>query len=332
MNSKFPRNMSISQQIDLFSQRGILFPPKGSQSYKKDAHTVQEIGYYKLKEFSYPFANNINGILHYKGLSFSKLLQRYHLDKHLRMAILSLIEELEVSLNSNISDILGKNKNPYRAAFGYLNVHSWADNNIPKGKILKEQNYIKNYIKSTLKKHILFKDIRDPRNLNNDGYPSVWLFANILTFGITVYIIKYMSKNKKKKLAIRYSCLPNELMSWTKCLKFVRNICAHNDNFIDLKIVTRSKKPRLFGKYIMHYNSGYSDAIATPIFDLKYLMLSIDSSCSFENVVMILRQLIHNDDEAKEFGFISLKALNYLLINKAEYNNIAKINKIPMIK
>lgn len=57
-------------------------------------------------------------------------------------------------------------------------------------------------------------------------------------FGNLVIIISMISKRHLKTLAAYFNCTGKELISWIKCLNFIRNICAHNSNVIDIKLKT----------------------------------------------------------------------------------------------
>lgn len=65
------------------------------------------------------------------------------------------------------------------------------------------------------------------------------------------YQIEILSEKNLTYLANIYNCTNLELVSWLKCIHFIRNICAHNSNLIDIKLKTKPKlrstwKERLF--------------------------------------------------------------------------------------
>ena len=61
----------------------------------------------------------------------------------------------------------------------------------------------------------------------------------VLTFGELVRLVEIMSTRNKRKLSKMFRCTDIELLSWLKCINFVRNACAHNANVIDLQLETK---------------------------------------------------------------------------------------------
>lgn len=81
-------------------------------------------------------------------------------------------------------------------------------------------------------------ELKDKKNLKNNKYPTIWLLVEILTFGDIVELLDLMSNKNLKALADYYNCTPDQLKSWLKSLKFIRNNCAHNSTVIDIKLKT----------------------------------------------------------------------------------------------
>lgn len=323
-----PKELTPEERRQLFENRGIKF---SKDTHKKDSHKIQEIGYYKLKEFAYPFSyvNRLDQ-LRYINLKFSKLLLRYYQDKHLRMDVLNAIEDIEVSVNSNIADILGK-----YGPFGYLKFNLWANKqSLSKECMKSEQDYLKNAIKTKLKKHMQLKDLYDPKNQNKHGFPSIWLVANILTFGNTVYLVKDMSTHNRRKLSNKYDCTPTELISWLQCLNFIRNVCAHNDDLVDLKLRTKPMAPKVFNKLIIKNNKGYSNSIAIVVFIVKYLMLSVNPRYNFKMIASSLYEIIHkrnllpniNNPIARQLGFTNRRAIKFLFMTRSHFLQLKRLS------
>lgn len=231
-----PNFLNIEKQLDLLYRRGIEISDK-----ERNLEKLRHISYYRVKEFAAPFASiKMYGevpVLKYKNISFDGIVRRYYQDKNLRINLLHAIEKIEVSLKRNISYILGEKY----GAYGYLNFSLWA--NKQKYSVFEletEQFYFKKDLKKTVKKSSLI-DLKEPKNHNADGFPTIWLMTEILMFGNLVYMIEIMSKKNQRKLAKFYNCSVDELISWMKCLNFVRNVCAHNSNIIDIELQTKPK-------------------------------------------------------------------------------------------
>lgn len=230
--------LDFNEQVDLFDSRNMNIKDK-----KKAAVKLQHINYYKIKEFAEPFCTKLeNGELDYCGVQFDFIIGRYYQDKYLRMNLFHAIEKIEVSIKSNFSDILGKEA----GAYGYLEFSKWCDKEKyckyyleDKEKAFKKR--LNNYLTYTSNREIMRK-IKEIKQRGKEKFPPVWLAVNILMFGDLIHLVELMSKSKLKKLASRYGDItPAQFISWLKTLQLVRNLCAHNENIVDLKLKTKPK-------------------------------------------------------------------------------------------
>lgn len=305
MNNNEASSLSIDEQRQLFENRGILF----TESNDKNNEKIQEIGYYKLKEFAYVFSNyNDRSELHYNNLKFRDLLNRYYKDKYLRIYMFHAIDDIEVYLNNLVANILGKKY----GAYGYLSFKKWCDQNISKFEIEKKQYIFKQNLKKKLSRSNLpdmnIKNLRDP-----DGFPTVWLMVDCLTFGDTLYLIQTMSLNNRRRIARKLCCNNDELISWLGCVNFIRNVCVHNSDLLDISITTKPKIPSEYADYIFKINGTYSNKIAIAIFIIKHLMNSINDKYSFKNIQRTLIKIINKKEKnANRLGFKNCDSLKIL--------------------
>ena len=300
-----PRSLSPRKQRQLMEKRGIIFP---KNTHKQDAEKIQEIGYYKLKEFAIPFSVKKGKRLRYKNLTFANLLKRYYQDKNLRIYLLHAIENVEVYLNNLIATLLGDKY----GAFGYLEFKEWCDRSIPKFEIEEKQFYFKNNLLKEMKRSNL-PDIKAPNNQNEDGFPSVWTMVDCLTFGESIFLFSIMSKKNKEKISNVFDLTPRELYSCLKCLNMIRIVCCHNSNLIDISIGTRSSMPHKYKNVLFKVNGNYTNRVALVITLVKYFLNKINPKYNFNNIYYALQSLIDNDDnEAHRLGFKNKNAIKFL--------------------
>ena len=75
-----------------------------------------------------------------------------------------------------------------------------------------------------------FKDIFDKHcnkkttNIKEEDYPSVWIFVNSLMFGEIVKIYEFMSRKIKWNIANYYKLDINELGSFIRTMRLIRNL------------------------------------------------------------------------------------------------------------
>lgn len=222
-----PESLSWEEQVALLKEQGM-------EIYDSDAETLKQISYYRIKEFAEPLAQRYNGTIHYEGISFAKVIERYYQDKNLRIHLLHAIEQVETALKTKIAYILGKRY----GAYGYLNFYKWANRSKYTDFYIEEKQYkFKKKLKETVKRSSL-PDIRYRQNQNKDGFPTVWLAIDSLMFGGLTTIISIMGKRNLIPLANYFHCTGKELVSWVRMLNFIRNVCAHGANLIDIRLKT----------------------------------------------------------------------------------------------
>lgn len=277
-----PDSLPFEKQLDLLAERGL-------KVSEKDILKLQNIGYYKLKEFARPFATTTKkeGIvtINYNGTTFSEVLTRYYQDKNLRLHLLHAIEKVEIAVKTKVSYILGKKY----GAFGYLNFSNWCDKSkYSKYLIEQKQFYFKKNLKTSISRSYS-SDVKNKNNQEGDGFPSVWLAIDVLTFGELVRLIEIMSKKNKRELAAFFDCSTKELVSWLRCLHFIRNVCAHNSNVIDIKLKTvpvyrNEWEEKLFQMEDSKGQLRPSNRLAVVFLILKHLVCCINDQYKWNNI------------------------------------------------
>lgn len=307
-----PQPLEFDKQLDLFISRGMRV-----KNRDRAIKHIQDLGYYKIKEFSLPFFRTIddeNGekTRKYFEVSFQDVLDRYYSDKNLRIALLHSIEDIEVSIKTKIAYILGK-----KGACYYLNFPSWCNRNeYCKYYLDDKQKSFKRKIKERIYRSNS-AEIKDKRNLKDGIYPTIWLLVEVLTFGDIVEMLELMSESNLRKLANYYNCTPKELVSWLKSLKFIRNNCAHNSTVIDIQLKTR---PVLLSEWddILYKNSknGVTNRLALVLCINNKLMVSINESYNFSKIYGALNSLLENSSNPKRaanlIGFKDEESINKL--------------------
>lgn len=125
-------------------------------------------------------------VLKYSNITFEDIVKRYYQNKNLRINLLHAIEKIEVSIKRNISFILGSRY----GAYGYLEFDKWANKkDYKKFELEQKQFYFKKDLLKTVKKSSL-SDLGDKRNLNTEGFPTIWIATEILMFGELIHLIK----------------------------------------------------------------------------------------------------------------------------------------------
>lgn len=283
-----PAHLSFNEQLDLLISRGIVVKD-GSREIA--ISRLKDIGYYKIKSFSLPLSRvdrDKNRV--YENVTFQDILNRFYADKDLRISLLHSIEDIEVSIKTKIAHILGKN-----GAYYYLKFSNWCN----KEKYCKyylddKESYFKNKIVGRVKRSDSI-EIKEKRNLKDNKYPTIWLLVEILTFGDITELLELMSQKNLKILANYYNCTPDQLKSWLKSLKFIRNNCAHNSTVIDIQIKT---KPIILPDWKVNLFTNQKNEVtrrlAVTLCIIKEMMVSINPDYNFGKIYGAVNLLITN--------------------------------------
>lgn len=296
-----PKQLSYEDQLNLFAERGMTLDP---DMREKNLNAIEAIGYYTLKQFAYPFASrDRDNIPDYNGLSFDFVVKRYYQDKNLRINLLHAIEDIEVSMNSLISHVLGDKYGP----FGYLEFSNWANHDISQYSLEEKQFYFKkSLLRQAYNSNILDLDYRE--NLNNDNFPTVWLMTNLLTFETTSSLIRLMSDENVEYFTDYFDCSRDELTSWLECLNFVRNICCHNSNLLDISLSTNTVVPKDYQDDLWFKNINghisFTNKIALVIVIVVHMMYAIKPKYRFDNIKRSFTSITRDvDGSIEKLGF-----------------------------
>ena len=294
-----PKPLCFEEQVDLFISRGVEVEDK-----ELAVRHVRDIGYYKLKSFSLPLSRvDENKERIYNNITFQDILNRFYADKDLRISLLHCIEDIEVSIKTKFSYILGES-----GAYYYLKFSNWCNRNkYCKYYLEDKEKYFKQKIYNRMQRSTS-AELRDKKNLKNNKYPTIWLLVEILTFGDLVELLDLMSNKNLRKLADYYDCTPEQLKSWLKSLKFIRNNCAHNSTVIDVHLTTTPISLNEWREHLfINQKNEITRRLALILCIIVEMMPSINPHYNFGKIYGAVNLLIENssnkDKAAKLIGF-----------------------------
>lgn len=308
-----PKPLTFQELANLFKQRGM-------EILDTDIEKLKHINYYKLKEFAHPLSKTqkINGqiTVSYENVSFSEVLMRYYQDKNLRIYLLHAIEKIEVSVKTELSHKLGLKYGP----FGYLSFYQWVHRGKYPAFTIEEKQYkFKISLLKSMKRQQSAEFSRK-ENLNSDGFPSIWLGIDLLTFGELVIILDLLNSSLLSEIASKYNSSSEEFLSWMKCLSFIRNICAHNGNLIDVKLKTKPKYRKTWMAHLFLRTSKDgkqtypTDRLSVVLCIVIHMVNSINPNYRWKNVNSSIHNLCGQSEErAHLLGFKNLDSANHIL-------------------
>lgn len=108
MEQQYPKQYSTPNElVELLKKRGLAI-----DNEKKVAEYIQNIGYFRLSAYFYPFLQVPKDLHQFKSnSSFDKVMKLYRFDRKLRMLMFNEIEKIEVAVRSAIVNIIAQETN-----------------------------------------------------------------------------------------------------------------------------------------------------------------------------------------------------------------------------
>lgn len=262
--------LSIEDQLNLLIQKGMII-----SDIETAKHHLKHISYYRLSGYFYLMKTDITSSNIFKKNSlFSDVINLYNFDDKLRSIMIDILKRIEISLRSNISQILGK-----ISPHAYINEKSYTK------KFINQKKY-ETLITSIQKKYEKSQDdcIKSFKSKYSNPLP-VWISSEIWDFGILTHIIGGMKFEYRKQLANLYR-ISNPLLisSWIYSLNHVRNICAHHGRLWNRNLLIEPKYPNDFNLPILnHLTSSKKSSIYAIAAIAKYFENFIDPYSSWKN-------------------------------------------------
>ena len=154
-------------------------------------------------------------------------------------------------------------------------------------------------------------------NFDIDGFPTVWIALDLLTFGVIVNMLDMASEKNLTRLSSIYGCTNNELLSWLKCISFIRNICAHNGNLIDIKVRRKPRVRFLWYNYIVYHEikgaKKATNRFAIVLLIIMELVRQINPTYDWGYLKQTINKICIDDKRARLLGFQSKEKVKSLI-------------------
>ncbi|TCK85766.1 Abi family protein [Albibacterium bauzanense] len=213
---------SITDQIDLLKQRGMLFRDESTAH-----HFFANISYYRLKGYWWDMQDDLHTHIFKTNTYFEDILDRYNFDRRLRLILFDAIERIEIALRTKMIYILSMN-------FGGL---WYLDTSIFQTTVLEINGVSKTLHMHTvneLKKEFNRSQeifIKDQKTRFPGQDADAWKILEVASLGTLSKLYKSLSHQLPEKAKIANGMglnLHNELSSWLEGITYLRNIIAHH--------------------------------------------------------------------------------------------------------
>ncbi len=284
--------LTPAAMVDLFISRGMVVPDRN-----KAEHRLHNIGYYRLKGYSYVLTEDHTTHQLAEGTTFDQVLGFYIFDRKLRLLTMDAVERIEVALKANMCTAISTATND---PFWYM-----------KPAHFKDQNYHSEFMESCAD---AFADSKDTFienfKLKHPEYtlPPFWMIQEILSFGPISKAFKNLSEDWQRAVTAEYGIHRDVLASWFQAIHIVRNICAHHSQLWTrampkLLRITNGKRGKAFEKVD---TSGFASRALVFVILLETIAPGSHWRKLFLKLLADFPQVDHrwlgfNDDPAKIF-------------------------------
>lgn len=210
--------LSIQDQVSLLQTRGLVFDDP-----QRVAHSLQQIGYYRLSAYWLPYEQPSLTIgkrnhLFQAGTTFEQVLALYAFDRQLRLLVMEAIERIETAMRSLWAHALAIRHGPHAHMQPNLFKSPWqhASDIAQMATQLhaSRETFIKHYRKKYEKPFL----------------PPVWVVVETMSLGALSRWFEATNDNKaKREVAQRLGMPTVEILEQVlHALTPVRNVCAHH--------------------------------------------------------------------------------------------------------
>ena len=257
--------LTIQEHIELLKARGLKIPDE-----EKATRYLQNISYFHLSGYMYPFLADKKQHQYKTGSSFDDIINLYRFDRELRVLIFSTIEKIEVAIRAQISNhFTVETKNP----FWYTDVNNFSFPSEHKDFLNNTLSYVK---RST---DVFIKHFFDTYN---DPYPPIWMILEVLSMGQLSILYQITKRSAPRKAIAKYFSVKEPIMAnWLHALVYIRNICAHHARLWNKSLRIPIKLPKTTDRTWLISPNLSNDKLYVVLAVIAYFLDTITPTNSF---------------------------------------------------
>lgn len=275
--------LTIDEQIVKLENRGLLFTDKVLAS-----KYLQNISYYRLRAFTYPFQDNSDNANHAftrDDIDFMDIVDLYVFDKRLRTLVFGELEKIEVAVRTKLSLFYSLSTND---AFWYKDEAMY-----------KNANYFQKIIDD------IFSDVdrsnedfikHYKQKYDSPPEPPSWMTLEVVSLGTLSRLYNNLAANEeKRRIALQFGIGDEDVFAnWLHAFSNLRNCCAHHSRIWNRRFMVQLKLPYNTTFPFIHREATArirNNKLFVLLSAIKYIVDIISPNNSFkENLIKLLNQ------------------------------------------
>ena len=292
--------LSIEEQIIKLEKRGLNFSDKTIA-----AHYLQNISYYRLRAFTFPFQNNqdpeTDHVFLRDDIDFNDIIDLYVFDRRLRNLVFNELEKIEVAVRTQLSLVYSVSS---QDAVWYMDSQQYG--NTPDDTFTRLQEDIKDDVYRSNEDFIKHYYVK----YDSPTMPPSWMSLEVLSFGTLSRMYKLLKRSDdKKKVAHAFGIGDIDVFAnWLHALSNLRNCCAHHSRIWNRRFVVQLKLPYNTSRPFMTrptLTTVKQNKLFALLSAIKYMVDIISPGNSFKNKLKELLEDNHRLLTLKDMGFPS---------------------------
>jgi len=237
--------LSFADQVTLLSSRGLAV----TDAWRAGRH-LQRIGYYRLKDYWFPFRETRTTIdaqgrpvqetleTFRAGTRFEDAVALYVFDKRLRLVMMDVIERIEIALRVDIAHTLGARDLWAHRAPGFLDPKRSVS---PTRTGTRHGDWLARSDAAEARSRAEW--VRAYRGSYSSPLPVV-MAVETWEFGTLSHLVGMLHPSDRVSISRKYAIpRPEMLESWMRAIAGVRNTCAHHGRLWNHPLVDQPSLP-----------------------------------------------------------------------------------------
>ena len=262
---------TFQEQLEIMKGRGLIVTDEDHACF-----LLSHINYYRLRGYTLSVCHNDR---FFSGTTFYDLIRLYNFDKKLRLLLMELLEEVEISFRTHIAYLFATKYHP----LAYLDSHYFVDP-LHHSKFLVKINELLE------KSNEIF--VQHHKEKYNGIFP-VWVALEVLNFSDLSKMFSNMKTADQKEIARKYynRVYYEDLRNWLHVLSVIRNICAHYGRIYNRPLPVRTRLPKSIREDVK------ANEFFSVIIILKYLFVNSNRQHLWDYFITNLKLLLEQYSE-----------------------------------